>query len=207
MSQKIDMASWPRREIYGFFSKMSQPFYSVTFKVDVTRLRAFVKEQGLSFYYALIYLTTKAVNQVENFRYAIEDGEVVLLDERLPSFTDRHPDTDLFHIVNMPPAGDDIAAFCRAAKEKSAAQAGFLEREDTPDLIFLTCVPWVELTGLTNERDFDPDDTMPRIAWGKYAEHDGRWSLQMSLELNHRFLDGLHVGRFYEALTGMIEAL
>ena len=29
----------------------------------------------------------------------------------------------------------------------------------------------------------------------------------MSLELNHRLLDGVHVGKFYEALTRWMEGL
>lgn len=203
----IDMETWPRREAFEFFSGMSQPFYSVTFRLDVTRLRAYTKEHGLSFYYALVWLTTKAVNEVENFRYAISEGRVVLLDRRLPSFTDLHPGAEQFHIVNMPETGEDMAAFCKTAKEKSAAQKGFLEGEDTEDLIFFSCLPWVEITSVTNERDFDPDDSVPRIVWGKYAEEGGRQRLQMSLELNHRFVDGLHIGRFYEILSGMIEKL
>lgn len=205
--QLIDMETWPRREAFEFFSGMSQPFYSVTFRLDITRLRAYTKEHGLSFYYALVWLTTKAVNEVENFRYAISEGRVVLLDRRLPSFTDLHPGAEQFHIVNMPETGEDMAAFCTAAKEKSAAQKGFLEGEDTEDLIFFSCLPWVEITSVTNERDFDPDDSVPRIVWGKYAEEGGRQRLQMSLELNHRFVDGLHIGRFYEILSGMIEKL
>ena len=36
--QKIDLAVWPRAELFRFFSAVSQPFYSVTFRVDVTML-------------------------------------------------------------------------------------------------------------------------------------------------------------------------
>lgn len=205
--QAVNMETWPRREAYEFFSKMSQPFYSVTFRLDVTRLRAYTKEQGLSFYYALVWLTTKSLNEVENFRYAISEGHVVLLDRRRPSFTDLHPGAGQFHIVNMPDTGEDIRAFCAAAKERSAAQKGFLDGEDTGDLIYFSCLPWFEITSVTNERDFDPDDNVPRIAWGKYGEEGGRQRLQMSLELNHRFVDGLHIGRFYEILTSYIESL
>lgn len=74
-------------------------------------------------------------------------------------------------------------------------------------MIYFSCLPWVELTALTNERDFDPDDAVPRIAWGKYAQEGERKILHISLELNHRFVDGLHVGRFHEKLTALIEAL
>lgn len=205
--QVIDMETWPRREAFTFFSGMSQPFYSVTFRLDVTRLKAYTKEHGLSFYYALVWLATKALNEVENFRYAISEGRAVLLDRRLPSFTDLHPGAEQFHIVTMPEIGDDIETFCAAAKERSARQKTFLDGDDTEDLIYFSCLPWVEITSVTNERDFDPDDSVPWIAWGKYAEEGGRQRLQMSLELNHRFVDGLHIGRFYEILSKMIETL
>ena len=66
--KKIDMKSWERRELYEFFSGMSWPFYSVTFQVDVTEVYQYAKREGLSFYYALVWLCTKACNQVENFR-------------------------------------------------------------------------------------------------------------------------------------------
>ena len=95
--QKIDPARWPRAEKFGFFSAVSQPFYSATFRVDVTRLHAYTKRHGLSFYYALVYLATNAVNAVENFRYTVRGGEIFLLDERIPSgnnvkFKDIDPD-------------------------------------------------------------------------------------------------------------------
>ena len=65
----------------------------------------------------------------------------------------------------------------------------------------------MELTSLTNERDFDPDDAIPRVAWGKFAECDGRKVLGMSLELNHRFTDGVHIGLFADALQNLIKEL
>ena len=206
MTRIVDRAAWSRRELFDFFSPMSQPFFSVTFRQDVTRLYAFTKESGLSFYYSLIYLCTQAVNQVEAFRYALRGEDLVLFDRRLPSFTDLKPGAEQFHIVTLPCEGT-IRDFCAAAKAKSAAQNTFLDQEDSLDLIYFSCLPWVELTALTNERDFDPNDAVPRIAWGKYAQEGERKVLHISLELNHRFVDGLHVGRFHEALSAGIEAL
>ena len=205
--KKISLDTWKRREIFEFFSKMSDPFYSVTFNLDVTEVYGYAKQNGLSFYYAMVYLVTKAINRVEAFRYALVDGELVLFDERIPSFTDLKTGSESFHIVTMPCEGD-IAEFCREAKHRSTAQTGFLESEkEGADLIFISCLPWVELTSLTNERDFDPDDAIPRVAWGKFAERDGRKVLGMSLELNHRFTDGVHIGLFADALQNLIKEL
>lgn len=203
----IDMATWPRRGMYDYFSGVSNPFYSVTVQLDVTGLAAWAKREGLSFYYALVYLCTQAVNQTEAFRYDIRDGQVVLHDRREPSFTDLKPGAEMFHIVTMP-AGEDIRAFCREARQKSLAQEVFLDMTaEAGSLIYFSCLPWVELTALTNERDFDRDDTVPRIAWGRYVEQNGRLKLGLSLEVNHRFIDGLHIGQFVRALEGLIAAL
>lgn len=35
----------------------------------------------------------------------------------------------------------------------------------------------------------------------------GRETLGMSVEVNHRFLDGVHLGKFYQALQASIDAL
>ena len=203
----IDMETWPRRGMYEYFSGVSNPFYSVTVQLNVTALAAWAKREGLSFYYALVYLCTEAVNRTEAFRYDIRDGQVVLLDRREPSFTDLKPGAELFHIVTMA-AGEDIRAFCREARRISRAQEIFLDTAaEAGPLIYFSCLPWVELTALTNERDFDRDDTVPRIAWGRYVEQNGRLKLGLSLEVNHRFIDGLHIGQFVRALEGLIAAL
>ena len=116
--EKVDRTHWERAELFEFFSAVSHPFYSVTFRVDATNLYRYVKERHLSFYYAMGYLVTDAVNSVKNFRYAIRDGEVWLLDERIPSLTDLKPGSEQFHIVTLPKVGG-IAEFCASAQARS----------------------------------------------------------------------------------------
>lgn len=207
MIRDIDMNAWPRREIYDFFSPISNPFYSVTFTLDVTNLYRCVRERELSFYYALVYLCTQAVNRVEAFLYTIEDGKVRIYDKRQPSFTDLEKDSELFRMVFVPCEGS-LDDFCRAAKVRSESQHFFFDpTAETNDLIYFSCLPWMDVTGLTNERNLDPDDAIPRIAWGKYIDVNGRKQLHISLEINHRLIDGVHLGRFNEELCRLIEAL
>ena len=147
------------------------------------------------------------MNDVEAFRYKIRGDDVVLADELIPSFTDIKPESDLFFIVTLP-AGDDMEAFCLAAGEKSRAQKEFIERREERDtLIYITCLPWFEMTAFKNEKNADRDDSVPRVAWGKYVRRGGRLILHYSLELNHRLADGRHAGMFYEKLEALIEAL
>ena len=152
--KKIELTAWPRAESFRFFSSLDQPFYSVCFRVDVTKLHAYAKSHGLSFYHAMIYFVTQAVNETENFRYTIRNGEVSLLAARTPSFTELKKGSEQFRILTVP-WDPSLPAFCRAAKEKSERQTAFLESaSETDDLVYLSCLPWFDLTCCTNERNF-----------------------------------------------------
>lgn len=206
--QKISMDQWDRAPIYRHFSRMSNPFYTVSFPVEVSPLRDYCKKHGLSFYLCLTWLITKAMNQIENFRYTIRDGEVWLLDGRRPSFTDLRPGEELFRIVTVD-MEEDLISFCHHAKAISDSQDSFLEYcRETDNLIHISCVPGIELLSTTNARDFsDPaakDSNVPAVSWGNYRQTDRGLELVLCMELNHRFVDGLHVARFTEALNTLM---
>lgn len=205
---RIDTERWARKDVYRFFSANPHPFFSVTFTIDVSNVYRYTKANGVSFYMAMIWLTTTAMNRLEAFRTVIRDGEVWVLDERVPSFTDLHPGADQYHLVALP-VGADMAAFCRAAKAKSNAQTDFITPESVGDsLLYFTCVPWIEMTGLTTLHSDDVNDTTPRLSWGKYVtDAEGRKKLNICLEINHRVADGLHVGRFMHELEALIAGL
>ena len=211
MDQKVDLAVWERREIFDFFSGSSNPFYMVTFRQNVTKLVQYTKQNRISFYYALVYLCTKAINSVPAFHYVIRQSDVYWLPERSPSFTDLKKGSGLFHIVTMPCA-DSMIDFCEQAGERSRKQSVFIDTDMESDaLIFFSCIPWVDMTALTNERDWSSqeakDDSIPRIAWGKYVKAGDQLELGMSIEVNHRLIDGIHIGQFAEVLTRSIEEL
>ena len=121
----IDKETWPRRAYYDFFAPMSDPFYTLTFPVDVTALRAWCKANRQPFYPAMVYAVTKAMEEVDAFHYKDRDGVIVRHDTLVPSFTDLKPGSELFHIVTLE-AGEDPADFCRRAKEQSAEQTAFI---------------------------------------------------------------------------------
>lgn len=206
MKTKINIDTYPRKEIFTFFSRTAHPFYMVSFTQDVTELYHYTKAHQLSFYYALTYLCTKSMNSIEAFRYTIKDGDLYLIDERIPSFTDRKKDSELFYIVTSE-LKDTMEAFCQYAKQVSSTQNCFLPSDDNDEVIYISCLPWLETTAITNEGNLEPDDAIPRISWGKYVEKDGRLQLNISIEVNHRFIDGIHIGQFHERLSTSIKQL
>lgn len=207
MKQEINISTWDRKEVYEFFSNASNPFYSVTFRQKVTELKNYTKQKNISFYYALVWLCTEAVNSIPAFRVSREEGKIISYGRREPSFTDMNPGAPHFHIVTMN-ACDNLEMFCVDALKTSRNQKKFIDSDKEQDnLIYFSCAPWLDITALTNERDFDPDDSIPRIAWGKYIERDGELELGISVEVNHKFIDGQHIGLFHQRLTELIENL
>ena len=208
---KLDYENWPRKEIYDFFSNISNPFYMVTFSYDVTRLYDYVKRNGLSFYYGMIWLCNRALNDIEDFRITVRDDELVILPLRKPSFTDLKKGQEQFYIVTMDHM-DDIDGFCKEAARISENQNYFIDMgKEIDDLVFYSCLPWIDLTALTNERDLDDphakDDNTTHISWGKYNDDDGKKTLGLSVEVNHRFIDGIHIGKLVERMDHYQEML
>ena len=177
----------------------------------MTELRNYCKERKISFYYGLIYLCCKALQDVPAFACRIRGENVVELGEQKPSFTDLKKGSELFHIVTMPCDGS-IVEFCGKAREVSGKQDYFIDMAgQADDLIYFSCLPWMDVTVVTNERELlapnARDDSTPRICWGKYTLENDRVYLGISVEVNHRLIDGVHIGRFAEALTLRIQAL
>ena len=127
------------------------------------------------------------------------------------NFTELKKGSEQFRILTVP-WDSSLPAFCRAAKEKSERQTAFLESaSETDDLVYLSCLPWFPVTGFVTERNLEIDDSIPRVTWGKYRKESGRVTLNitfdLSSEVNRRFVDGVHLGRFYEALQQKINDL
>ncbi|MBE6121240.1 MAG: chloramphenicol acetyltransferase [Erysipelotrichaceae bacterium] len=206
--RKIDFESWERKELYNHFLHTEKPFWSVTFRADVTKLRRYAKTHRLPFYFVMVWAVTEAMNRTDAFLYTIREDGIYHLERRYPSFTYLPPGSDLFRIATIDKDVSSPEDFCRAASEITSSQDCFLvESKESDQLIFISCLPWIDVTGLTNEGMTDPSDSIPRIAWGQYQEENGRLMLGMSLEVNHRLIDGLHVGQFYENFGTILEQL
>lgn len=206
--KKIDIGTWDRRAQYEMFTGMAHPRYFVSFPLDVTRLYGYTKEEGLSFYFALIHSVTRSLNSVENFRYKIRGTEVYLVDRLHPGFTTLKQGAELFQVTTCRAAAD-MKEFCAKAKTKSEQQTSYMGENDIPadELIHISCLPWMEITAISNENDHDPNNSIPTVSWGKYVEKDGKLTLNMTIEVNHRLVDGIHIGKFYQELQRYIDNL
>lgn len=210
MREKIDSATWKRRAHCALFGRLDVPFYSVTFRLDVTNLYAWCKREGLPFYHSLIWVTMRAVNRTDAYLYELEGDDVYRLAYRSPSYTYVYDD-DLFGICNLAwDADESAAAFCARCKRAEATNTTPLPDAETDAEghdVYISCLPWFDYTHVAQEFSLDRDDSTPRILWGKFVDENGRKTLAYTVQVNHRLLDGVHLNQLLTALNQEISQL
>jgi chloramphenicol O-acetyltransferase type A len=205
MSRYLEVETWGRREQFRFFKDYQNPFFNICTRVDVTALLELTRgSEGVSFFVASHFLSIKAANEVEPFRYRLR-GERVLVHERVHAGTTLLLADENFTFVYFDYTEDFGAFRARAAAAIESARAGgveLYERAGQDDLIYYSVIPWASFTSISHARSGGRQESVPKIAFGKYGADGGRTLMPVSVEVHHALMDGLHVGRYYEKLEG-----
>jgi len=80
MAHYLDLATWPRRQLYDFFINYAQPYFNVCVRLDVTNLIALARERKIKFSLAIHYFGLRLANELEPFRYRLKEGGVFVYD-------------------------------------------------------------------------------------------------------------------------------
>lgn len=167
--------------------------------VDLTAFNPVLKQRGISFTVALVYVLARAANSIPEFRQRIRSGGVIEHDVVHPSTTIL-TDDDLFRFCTFQYT-EDFSLFAPRATELIAQTKAQPFVEDEPgrdDLLFSSAIPWVAFTSFTHPMHLQPPDSMPRFAWGKFTQHAGCIKMPLSVQGHHALMDAIHMARFYE---------
>ena len=195
----IDEKNWNRAMHCAIFRNSVEPAFCVTFDCDITKFKAYVKKQGLSFTMAMTFAVCKCANEIEAFRYRFMDGKVVLFDKIDTAFTYLNKDTELFKVVNVPFI-DDMGEYCRLALKTANEQQDYFTGPLGNDVFQCSAMPWVTYTHISHTNSGKKDNATPLFDWGKYYEKDGKVMIPVSVQAHHSFVDGLHIGKFADRL-------
>lgn len=204
----IDQGSWRRRAHYAWFRALSFPYLAVTADVDVTDALDRAASDGISRFSALLHVLAEALNQVPELRQRIrtgpEDEVVVEHDLVHPAFTvDGGEGLFAYAMAEWTP---DLPAFAERVARAGAearAQPTLKPYDGTrDDVAYYSCLPWVRFTQVVHPVPLDRVDAVPRVAWGRLVQADGRWVCPVNLQAHHALVDGVHVGRFFQWLEG-----
>ncbi len=206
MKREINIENWKRRDHFRFYSGFDEPFFGVTVKVRCQKAYDLCKREGHSFFLYYLHATLLAVNDVEAFRYRIQDGRVFLYETVDASPTINRPDgTFGFSYITY---HRDFATFQSAAQievERVRQASGLEPASSSENVIHFTTLPWLNFTSMSHARHFTFDDSVPKIAFGKLHEADGALHMPVSVHVHHALVDGAHVGQFVDKLRARMD--
>ncbi len=201
----IDIENWKRRDHFNYFRQFDYPHFNICANLDITRFYKHIKENGLTFFISMLYVSSKTANGIKEFRYRIRGDSVVEHDTVNPSFTVM-TENEVFNYCTAPFA-DDFHAFRSGTSElieKAKRSSGLEDDPERDDLLYITSIPWVSFTGITHPISIKTVDSIPRISWGKFFEQDGKMQLPLSVQAHHAIVDGMHVGNYFVHIQEML---
>ncbi len=206
MEKYLDVTTWTRRDVFEFFLGFDKPYFNICTRLDITSLLSALSDRpDVSVMLAYHYVALRAANEIEPFRYRLRDGKVIVHDVihggttvMLPNenFTLAYFDYDV-HFENF------IARAESAVLEVLSGDGAF-RPNPSDDRIHFTTLPWVSFTSFSHARNWGREDSIPKIAFGKFVKENQRTLLPFSVEVHHALMDGLHVGRYVRRLEELL---
>lgn len=206
MAKYLDLANWSRRDLFEFFRGLDKPYFNICTRIDVTNLLALVRLRSrISVSLAYHYFALRVANEIEPFRYRLREDNVIVHDVIHGGTTVLLPN-DSFTFAYFTYEEDFQKFALEAGRAVKQAQTGNdpFKPTDRDDTVYFTALPWVSFTSFSHARNWGREDSVPRIAFGKFTPENDRILLPISVEVHHALMDGLHVGRY---LTRLEEAL
>lgn len=202
---EIDMKTWPRAQEFRFFTQMMPNEFSITTELDVTALLRRLKEKGIKFYPAFLWLVTRELIKQPEFRTTIKDNKLGYYDTLCPLFPVFHDDTKTFSSLWLDYT-DDFAAFYRDYEDvvaKFGDSKRFLARRDKfmPENTYvISSIPWLNFSHFSVHNLGNKPYFLPTVDSGKYVEKNGRLMMPVSLTCHHAVADGYHFSVFFDGL-------
>ena len=204
--RKIDLENWPRRKHFELYMGFEHPRFEISAHLDITSYYKLARQHKISFTVGLVYLVSRAANQIPEFRQRIRGKGVVQHHLVHPSFTIL-VDDDIFSFCYVD-YHSEFTVFEQRASLAIQQVKEQVELEDEPgrdDYLFLTSIPWVSFTSLSHPMPTHPGDCIPRISWGKFYQESEILKMPLSVDAHHALVDGLHVGRFFIEMERCLE--
>ena len=204
----IDTDAWPRAAHYRRFTEEAPCAVTMTDEIDVTALREACRRAGKSFYLAVLWAVSAAVNAREEFRLTEADAPdppapaPAVWDTVHPAHNVFHEDTETYTGTFTLFSPDPEEFMERAAEAVERARRLRIPAIPTPPNVFdASCVPWRHFThaGALTEAP----SLSPLVVWGGFREVPGRGSgprilMPLSMTISHAAADGFHLARFLD---------
>jgi len=202
MKEKIDLAKYKRAALYEAFKDREIPYFATTCNVEITKFKGYVDEMSLGFFIPISFLISKSINEISEMKHRIIDGELYEFDKVNPGYTILLADEtfsfcDSCHF-------EKFEEYRKHSDEKIAQTKRFPDHrtEEKHDMFFISNIPWFSFTSIVHPYT-EKYSSVPVISVGKYFLQNNKLLLPIAIQVHHGLVDGIHVGKFYNALSDL----
>ncbi len=211
---RIDIDNWKRKKKFEFFIEMLSPIYSFTVRLNLDNCYSVAKSHNKSLFIYYSYALIKAANEIEELRLRLnrEDGEIrVYLFDDVDLVTPITVDEDGEFAEVRIKYNPDFEEFYSAAEQiiatASADMNPIIEYNPNSTYTVVSALPFLDFTAMT-PTTMEPGgvNQVPLIAVGKMSNVDGHRSIPVTIGVHHGFVDGHHIGKFFESVQKTLDS-
>lgn len=209
MKEIIPLESFCRKESVEFFRDFVNPNVSVTCMVDAYECFHRAKERGDKFFHHYLYAILRGVNEIKELHYRFTpSGEIAYYDKIDVLSPIRLPGHESFTTLRFPymPDRSTFIASVKKVMEDADGLSSFGEEESLEefDVVLVSAIPGLAFTSISYTQKHRHGNDFPLINVGK-MEADGK--MPIAICVNHAFVDGEHLARFYKLVQEYLNLL
>lgn len=201
----VDLKKWPRKAVFEFYRDFDYPQINVCANIDVTSSVRYLEVQDLSKFKMILWAISHVSNSIDELKYRIRNGNVILHDRVHPSFTVLTED-HLFAFCLARYTQDIRMFFKRVEKgmQECRVNPSLDDEPGQDDVLYVSCLPWIHFTSISHPVKLDAEDAIPRISWGRFKEDNGKIVMPLAVQVHHGLADGYHLGMFFNRMQELV---
>lgn len=209
----IDITTWPRGQMFYYFSKMAPTGYSLTVEVDVTELMQKLRMRNRKFFPTYLWLVTTCLNKQVEFKVAYHEEQLGYYETLTPLYASFHDDDKTFSLMWTEYDSDYDQFYENYCKNEKlyGNNHGVLCQPSAPpppNAYTVSTVPWISFKHFAVHTHDNKPYFFPSVEAGKiYDDAEGHKQLPLSITCHHATTDGYHVDRFLNDLKNEMDKL
>lgn len=201
----IDLKTWPRGQMFYYFSKMAPTGYSLTVELDITKMKTALQERKMKFFPAYLWLVTTMLNRQVEFKVAVKDEILGYWDKLTPLYAHFHEDDHTISLM-WTEYHHHFSVFYEQYfknQQQYGNNHGILSQPENrpPENSYtISCIPWIEFKHFSLQSFENKTYYFPTVEAGRFFEKADNIILPLSMNLHHATTDGWHVKQFLDDL-------
>lgn len=214
MKHIIAEEEFKRKGAIDFFRTFMNPNISLTSEVECTGAKVRAEQRGISFFLYYLHAMLKTVNEIDEFKYRIDSQERIIYYDRIDALSMIRTDENGTYNSLVLRYDADLDIFARHAKQAiethTVTEDPFAEEnksieEEELNLFLVSAVPGLSFTsiGFAQRKRFG--GFYPLSLVGKMIQKEGKEYIPVGICVNHAFVDGHHLERFFTRVQELLQ--